>query len=92
MACNCACIYNGGFVFLKNYQEDIKRIYVKGELKNNTTIRFLSSAWVSESDMPYGCGYKMEQMALDAESFALKVLAQDKDFDVYLLSSNHLSH
>ena len=80
-------IYNGGFVFLKNYQEDIKRIYVKGELKNNTTIRFLSSAWVSESDMPYGCGYQMEQMILDAESFALKVLAQDRDFDVYLLSS-----
>ena len=37
--------------------------------------------------MPYGCGYKMEQMVLDAESFALKVLAQDKDFDMYLLSS-----
>ena len=80
-------IYNGGFVFLKNYQKDIKRIYVKGELKDNKTIQFLSSAWISETDMPYGCGYQMEQMALDAESFALKVLAQDKDFDVYLLSS-----
>ena len=80
-------IYNGGFMFLKNYQEDIKRIYVKGELKDNKTIQFLSSAWISETDVPYGCGYKMEQMALDAESFALKVLAQDKDFDVYLLSS-----
>ena len=80
-------IYNGGFVFLKNYQGDIKRIYVKGELKGNKTIQFLSSAWVSESDMPYGCGYQMEQMILDAESFALKVLAQDRDFDVYLLSS-----
>ena len=79
--------YNGGFVFVKNYQEEVRRIYVKGELKDNKTIQFLSSAWISESDMPYGCGYKMEQMALDAESFALKVLAQDKDFDVYLLSS-----
>ena len=80
-------IYNGGFVFFKNYQEEVKRIYVKGELKDNKTIQFLSSAWISEADMPYGCGYKMEQMTLDAESFALKVLAQDKDFDVYLLSS-----
>ena len=80
-------IYNGGFVFLKNYQEDMKRIYVKGVLKDNKTIQFLSSAWISEFDMPYGCGYQMEQMVLDAESFALKVLAQDRDFDVYLLSS-----
>ena len=80
-------IYNGGFVFLKNYQEDIKRFYVKGELKDNKTIQFLSSAWISEFDMPYGCGYQMEQMVVDAESFALKVLAQDRDFDVYLLSS-----
>ena len=80
-------IYNAGFMFLKNYQEEVKRIYVKGELKDNKTLQFLSSAWISESDMPYGCGYKMEQMTLDAESFALKVLAQDKDFDMYLLSS-----
>ena len=80
-------IYNAGFLFFKTYQEDVKRIYVKGELKANKTIQFLSSAWISEADMPYGCGYKMEQMALDAESFALKVLAQDRDFDVYLLSS-----
>jgi len=80
-------IYNAGFMFLKNYQEEVKRIYVKGELKDNKTLQFLSSAWISESDVPYGCGYKMEQMTLDAESFALKVLAQDKDFDMYLLSS-----
>ena len=80
-------IYNAGFVFFKNYQEEVQRIYVKGELKDNKTIQFLSSAWISGFDMPYGCGYKMEQMTLDAEAFALKVLAQDRDFDVYLLSS-----
>ena len=80
-------IYNAGFMFLKNYQEEVKRIYVKGELKDNKTLQFLSSAWIQEDDVPYGCGYKMEQMTLDAESFALKVLAQDKDFDMYLLSS-----
>ena len=37
-------IYNAGFMFVKNYQEDVKRIYVKGELKDNKTIQFLSSA------------------------------------------------
>ena len=79
--------YNGGFMFLKNFGQDVKRIYMKSILKDNKTIQFLSSAWISETDMPYGCGYKMEQMVLDAESFALKVLAQDRDFDVYLLSS-----
>ena len=77
--------YNGGFIFFHNFQEAVKRVYV--DIKANKTIQFLSSAFISEADIPYGCGYQMEQMMLDAESFALKVLAQDKDFDVYLLSS-----
>ena len=80
-------IYNGGFMFLRTFGKEVERTYVNSILKENKTIRFLSSAWISETDVPYGCGYQMEQMVLDAESFALKVLAQDKDFDVYLLSS-----
>ena len=80
-------IYNGGFMFLKNYEQEVERIYVNGILKANKTIRFLSSSLIAETDTPYGCGYQMEKSVLDAEPFALKVLAQDRDFDVYLLSS-----
>ena len=54
-------IYNGGFVFFKNYQEDVKRIYVKGELKDNKTLRFLSSAWIQEDDVPYGYGKRNKE-------------------------------
>ena len=80
-------IYNGGFMFLKNYEQEVERIYVNGILKANKTICFLSSSLIAETDTPYGCGYQMEKSVLDAEPFALKVLAQDRDFDVYLLSS-----
>lgn len=41
----------------------------------------------SAMDFPYGCGFRMKKQILSQEEFALKVLAQDKDFDICLISS-----
>lgn len=85
--------YKDGFFYSKDKGEAIQRIAMDSILKENKTLQFLSSFWIQENDIPNGCGYQMKKLTLDAEAFALKVLAQDTDFDLYLLSSReHTSY
>ena len=84
---------DGYFYYKDNNKEEIHRVPIDSILKESKTLQFLSSAWIQENDVPSGCGYKMQRLTLDAEAFALKVLAQDTDFDLYLLSSReHTSY
>ncbi len=76
--------YRKGFVFFINYNTgNMERI--PAEIHNNREIKLLLHDDIM--DKPYGCGYRMDDLVLDEEQFALKALAQDRDFDLYLLSS-----
>lgn len=59
-------------------------VYIRG----NKTINMISYA--TDLEAPFGYGYSITREVYDKdEAFALKVLAQDKDFDLYLLNSWH---
>lgn len=81
-------IYEQGFLFIKNSEENIKRIYLADYLHENQTIKVLMPTDMNfNPDKPYGCGYLIKETEVSFEEYALKVLAQDTDFDLYILSS-----
>ena len=78
-------VYTGGFVFFGNGNSGKQeRIGVAGTLKSNRALSFLTTTTM---ELPFGCGYGMEQTELSEEEFAMKVLALDEDFDLCYLSS-----
>lgn len=77
--------YVNEWVYYYDYEESmVERVRITDTLKQNKEIRFLMHADVKQ---PYGCGYRMKNEFLSGEAYALKVLAQDADFDMFLLSS-----
>lgn len=78
--------YQKGFVFFANSTDGmVYRICVEETRQNNTPIQFLQMELIQ--DLPYGCGFQMEKRVVTDQELALKVLAQDKDFDIFLMSS-----
>jgi len=85
--------YIKGFAFYINAKENcrVERICVGEILQDNREIHILMHTYTQ--DIPFGCGYQMIKHTLEPENFSLKVLAQDRDFDVYVLSSReNISH
>lgn len=83
-------VYAGGFVFFSNALTQKQERIGMAAKRNNPTIRFLTTQF---AERPFGCGYNMEVTQLEEDAFALKVLAQDKDYDMCLLSSrDRMSH
>ena len=83
-------IYQRGFLFYINYVGDTKvveRFGISNLIKKNTPISLLIDEITTGE--PYGCGYSMQKNVQGLEKFALKVLAQDSDFDVLLLESRN---
>ena len=79
--------YLKGFIFYYDYYENvIERVCITDTLKENKEIHLLING--ADTANMYGCGYKMIREEVDAETFSLKVLARDSDFDLYLLSSS----
>lgn len=77
--------YVNEWVYYYDYEEYlVERVRITDTLKENKEIRFLLH---EDVDQPYGCGYRMKNQFLSGEAYALKVLAQDADFDMFLLSS-----
>lgn len=77
-------VCEGGFAFFTNaLTQKQERIGIAAR-QDAPTIRFLTTQL---AERPFGFGYEMEVMQLAEEAFALKVLAQDKDYDMCLLSS-----
>lgn len=81
-------VYKKGFVFFMDINEpgQVKRFCMEGLVKDNKEIRLL--LYDENDELPFGCGYRMQKQVLSQDEYALKVLAQDKDFDLYLLDSN----
>ena len=76
--------YQRGFLFYM-LPEGIERIGVNALIKSNTPIHLLSYKEYTPS--VYDGGYQVEKTVLEGENYALKVLARDSDFDMYLLES-----
>ena len=78
--------YRNGFVFYYNYRESqVERVRIEGSIQDNKEIRLLINS--NDVTHPYGVGYRMIRKEVNREEFSLKVLAQDADFDLYLLGS-----
>ena len=81
-----APVYEKGFAFYLNYLTNkVERISVTDVLKDNKEIKLMMHQ--TNANQPFGCGYQMKIEEKNMEEFALKLLAQDSDFDMYLLSS-----
>lgn len=82
--------YQKGFVFFANRMDGkVYRICVAETRQDNPPIQFLQMELTQ--DLPYGCGFQMEKRIVTDQELALKVLAQDKDFDIFLMSSRSQS-
>ena len=76
--------YQKGFLFYI-ISKGVERMGVDSLIKGNTPIRMLlSDEYMRE---PHDNGYLVTKTILEPQEYALKVLAQDTDFDVYLLES-----
>ena len=53
---------------------------------DNKSIHYISPGYNAHE--PYGCGYAMKREELEDDKFALKVLAQDQDYDLCLIDSS----
>lgn len=81
------CFVNGR-VACKTLNGDLVQFPLEQVKKETETIRFLSVGF--ESQTPYGCGYQIDRRDFaeeEMDKFALKVLAQDKDFDLCMVDT-----
>ena len=84
---NMTVSYVNGFVFYYDHLDKlVERVCITDVLKENKEIRML----INDNDTTYiyGCGYQMKKQEVDIDTFSLKVLARDSDFDLYLLKSS----
>jgi len=91
---DATCFSNGiyyikGQVYCTTYSGDLVRFTLNTVQKENRTIRYISPGF--QADEPFGCGYSMKRTELEEDKFALKVLAQDKDYDLLLMNSSSYS-
>ncbi len=56
--------------------------------KKNRTVRLIATSELSYV-APYGCGYALERQEEDWDKIALKVLAQDSDYDLCMGASSY---
>ena len=80
--------YFNGFAFYYDTKEKmVERVCVTDTLRENKTIRLLVNM-IDTIDL-YNCGYRIVKQEVDMETFSLKTLARDSDFDLYLLNSRY---
>lgn len=80
-------VYGNEMVFYYDTNKKlVGRMKITDTMKENKEIRFLMQ--YGETNKPNGFGYRMKNEFLEVDAYALKVLAQDADFDMFLLYSN----
>lgn len=82
-------LYQDGDVYLFDTYRNVMRFTLSDTYRGNAAIRYISPGF--QVDEPYGCGYAMERKELSEDKFALKVLAQDSDYDLCLIDSLYSS-
>lgn len=75
---------NGQVCFI-NYNGDVMSFALADVYRNSKSIRYISPGY--QVDEPYGCGYRMKRQEMEEDKFVLKVLAQDRDYDLCLIDS-----
>lgn len=81
--------YVNGRVACQTANGELVQFPLEQVKKEAETIRFLSVGF--ESQTPYGCGYRIERRNFSEEEmdkFALKVLAQDSDYDLCMVDTS----
>ncbi len=81
--------YVNGRVACRTVNGELVQFPLEKVKKETETIRFLSVGF--ESQTPYGCGYRIERRNFSEEEmdkFALKVLAQDSDYDLCMVDTS----
>ena len=82
------CCMNGWVTCRTQSDHSIVQFPLDKVKKETKTLRYLSLGY--QSNTPYGCGYKIERRNFSEEEldkFSLKILAQDKDYDLCLVDS-----
>lgn len=77
--------HNGNVYILDNSSGDVFRTDYKNAVKDNREIKILSPEIYTE--VPYGCGYRINSQMLSDDEFALSILAGNTDFDVCMMTS-----
>jgi hypothetical protein len=78
-------VENGKCYVLDNVSGNIFRTTYNDLVKENKEIVFYSSEVYSE--VPYGCGYRINPSILKNEEFALNILAENSNYDICMMSS-----
>lgn len=77
--------HNGSVYILDGVSGNIIRTDYKKSVKDNTEIKILSPEIYSE--VPYGCGYRINSRMLSDDEFALSILAGNTDYDICMMTS-----
>lgn len=80
--------HNGSVYILDGVSGNILRTDYKKSVKDNTEIKILSPEIYSE--VPYGCGYRINSQMLSDDEFALSILAGNTDYDICMMTSANL--
>ena len=81
--------YGNGLVFLQDFDSNKLVSFPLADVqKNNKTVSLISTYELS-SVAPYGCGYALERIDESWDKIALKMLAQDQDYDLCMGSSDY---
>lgn len=80
---NLFCL--NGRVLTRNHANDLVRITLSASVKETDVIRYVSDQLVESA--PYGCGFTLLREQYDLDKLAVKLLAQDADFDICYMNT-----
>lgn len=69
-----------GKVMMRNFANDFVTFRLSEVKKEKDTIQYISDIQADEA--PFGCGFTLQHMQYTTDKLAVKVLAQDKDYDI----------
>ena len=79
----------GGRIFLQDFHtQKLISFPLDSVQKKNKAVSLVATPELS-SVVPYGCGYTLERMEESWDKIALKMLAQDRDYDLCMGSSEY---
>ncbi|MDE7210443.1 MAG: hypothetical protein K2O03_03235, partial [Lachnospiraceae bacterium] len=81
--------YGNGKVYLQDAgSQKLVSFPLSAIQKKNKAVRLVATGELSDI-APYGCGYRLERIEEEWDKIALKMLAQDTDYDLCLNSSGY---
>lgn len=78
-------VYDEKYIFMNSNGINIIDISIPLKSRLDTNIKMVSAEYIYEA--PSAAGYPVKQETVDYDSYALTVLSQDSNYDLYLLNS-----